>query len=55
MLKSFTGHYHVAGQTSFDLTALKKNFKNSKNIEEFLWLQKYYQIRFLWICFTYLT
>ena len=36
MLKSFTGHYRVAGQTSFDLTAIKKNLKNSKNIEEIL-------------------
>ena len=30
MLKSFTDHYRVAGQTSFDLTALKKNKKIRK-------------------------
>ena len=34
MLKSFTGHYRVAGQTSFDLTALKKKTFKIRKIQK---------------------
>ena len=55
MSKNHKDHYRVTNQAKYDFIAFRKKFKNRKNIEKKIGLQKYFQIRFLCARFTHPT